>query len=290
MQKHLQAGGISVDDYTKALQQIEERRNAPASATLTKDLAPEPFAKADGETGTLEGYITRYWVVDSYGEVTAPGSFSKSMAERGPAGADRTFLRYEHEHTIGKITDMAEDEHGVTVSAKVSDDGMFGSAVRAHLKDGVPYGMSIGFRRIASRPADEGDPLIWDHAPDHIRQMAATDLSMITVLTEVKNLEDSVVTFPAVDNALVTNYRSTLDLSAKAIDRLMADLKAGRLTDDHLIQLRRLIADLPAATTSNGETPEPGANQTVDAAKRNYLTELTYALSGLGIAPIEVSA
>lgn len=288
MQKHSAAGGISVDDYTKALEQIEERRNAPTSATLTKDLAPEPFAKADGETGTLEGYITRYWVVDSYGEVTAPGSFSKSMAERGPAGADRTFLRYEHEHTIGKITDMAEDELGVTVSAKVSDDGMFGSAVRAHLKDGVPYGMSIGFRRIGSRAATADDPLIWDYAPDYIKQMAADDPTFVTVLTEVKNLEDSVVTFPAVENALVTNYRSTLDLSAKAIDRLMADLKAGRLTDDHLLQLRRLVADLPADSTPTGEMPKSGATQTA-IPTRNFETEFAHAqcvsmLAGMGIS------
>lgn len=278
-----------MDDYTKAIAQIEERRNAPSSTVFTKDLAPEPFAKADGETGTLDGYITRYWVVDSYGEFTVPGAFTKTIAERGPAGANRIFLRYEHEHTIGTITDMADDAEGVKVSAKVSDDGMYGSAVRTHLKDGVPYGMSIGFRRVSSRPATTDDPLIWDFAPDYIRQMAIDDPTFITGLTEVKNLENSVVTFPAVDNALVTNYRSTLDLSAKAIDRLFADLKAGRLTDDHLIQLRRLIADLPAASDPSAETVASVTNQTADPAKRNYMTELAYAesaqlLARLGLA------
>ena len=272
-----------MDELTKAINAIEERRAAPSSAILTKDLAPEPFTKADGETGVLDGYITRYWVVDSYGEVTAPGSFTRSMADRGPDGADRTFLRYEHEHTIGKITAMSDDALSVKVSAKISDDGMFGSAVRAHLKDGVPYGMSIGFRRIASRPATADDPLIWDFAPDYIRQMAADDPSFITILTEVKNLEDSVVTFPAVDNALVTDYRSTLDLTAKAIDRLVADLKAGRLSDDHITHIRRFVADLPAATDPDGETPDPVKNQTEVQQRRNYVTELNLALFESGV-------
>lgn len=271
-------------NLTNAQDQIAERRNAPAATVFTKDLAPEPFTKADGETGVLDGYITRYWVVDFYGEFTVPGSFSKTIAERGPAGADRIFLRYEHDHTIGKITDMTEDDLGVRVSAKVSDDGMFGSAVRAHLRDAVPYGMSIGFRRIGHRAATEDDPLIWDFAPDYIRQMAMEDLSLLTGLTEVKNLENSVVTFPAVDNALVTDYRSALDLTAKAIDRIAADLKAGRMTDQHLTHLRRLVADLPAASDPDGETPVPVVTQTAVHAKRNYLAELDLVLVGAGVS------
>lgn len=278
-----------VDD-SKALAAIEERRNAPASAVLTKDHDPVAFTKADGASGIVEGYSTRYWVVDSYGEFTVPGAFSKSIRERGPgAEKQRILLRYEHEHTIGKHTEMVEDEHGVRITAQISDDGMFGSAVRAHLRDEVPYGLSIGFRRIASRPATEADPLIWDFAPEYIRQMAAQDLSFITGLTEIKHLEDSIVTFPAVDNALVTDYRADLDLTRKAIDRIMADLTAGRLTDDHLTHLRRIAAALPAAVTPDaGETPDaPRQDQTAPVG-RNYqaehaLAELWPMLARLGI-------
>jgi HK97 family phage prohead protease len=275
-------------DHSKALAAIEERRHAAANVVLTKDADPTPFTKADGETGIVEGFSTRYWVVDSYGEFTVPGAFSKSIAERGP-GADkqRILLRYEHEHTIGKHTEMVEEADGVRIKAKISDDGMFGSAVRAHLKDDVPYGLSIGFRRVASRPAQESDPLIWDHAPDYIRQMAMDDLSFVTGLTEIKHLEDSIVTFPAVDNALVTDYRSTLDLTQRALDRLMADVKAGRLTDDHITHLRQIASGLPAGTTPDaGETPDaPRISQAV-TVHRNYQAEARLALLSAGV-PIE---
>jgi HK97 family phage prohead protease len=267
-------------DTTQLIQAIEERRS---SDILTKDYDPAPFTKADGETGVLDGYITKYWVVDSYGEFTVPGAFTKTIAERGPAGANKIFLRYEHEYTIGSMTDMVEADDGVKVSAKISNDGMYGTAVREHLKDGVPYGMSIGFRRVASRPASEDDPLIWDFAPDYIRQMAIDDPSFITGLTEVKNLENSVVTFPAVENAMVTDYRSAADVAAKEIEHIYLSLKAGTLTDSHITQLRRLIADLPAVIGPDGETPEPSEKQTADPAKRNYITELNLALFNAGV-------
>lgn len=272
-----------MDELTKAMQAIEERR--ASKGVLTKDLSPETFTKADGDEGILEGFNTRYWVVDSYGEFTVPGAFTKTIAERGPDGADRMVLRYEHEHTIGKHTALEETDEGVKITARISDDGMFGTAVRAHLKDAVPYGLSIGFRRINDRSATESDPLIWDYAPEYIRQMALSDLSMIKGLTEIKLLEDSVVTFPAVDNALVTDYRG-LDLTQRSLDRLVADLKAGRLNDDHLTTLRQIAVMLPADGAPNQSETDPvrAPNQTAQT-RRNYQAELSLALAGLGIHP-----
>src|SRR5690606_38342232 len=115
-----------------------DNRRTTYDGTLTKDRDPLEV-RADAEQGILTGYASKFWVVDSYGEVTAPGAFSQTIAERGPAGANRILLRYEHEHTIGVHTRMAEDGAGLAVEAKVSDDGQWGSAVRAHLADGVPY-------------------------------------------------------------------------------------------------------------------------------------------------------
>jgi HK97 family phage prohead protease len=264
------------DEHTKALQAIEARR--ADNGVLTKDASPETFHKASGDDGILEGFNTRYWVVDSYGEFTVPGAFTKTIAERGPSGADRMFLRYEHEHTIGKHISLEETDEGVRITAKISDDGMFGTAVRAHLKDEVPYGLSIGFRRIASRAMNESDPLIWDYAPEYIRQMAVSNPEMIQGLTEIKLLEDSVVTFPAVDNALVTDYRAALDLTARALDRLMTDAKAGRLTDDHVLHFRQIAAMLPAETVPNTSEMDGDSHGTQTAqTHRNYAIEARYA-------------
>ena len=226
---------------------MDERDNRRPSydGLLTKALDPLAL-KADAAKGILSGHASKFWVVDSYGECTAPGCFQKSIAERGPKSANpRILVRYEHEYTIGTHTELAEDDTGLAIEGKVSDDGMYGSAVRAQLADGVPYGLSIGFRRIGWRTATADDPLILDFAPAWARQMAATDVSQIWVLTECKLLENSVVSFPAVDNALIDGYRAD-DLNGRALARVLDDLKRGRLTEPHLATLKQIAAALPA--------------------------------------------
>ena len=274
-----------MDETTQAIQAIAERRQAAPNAVLTKDLNPEPLTSKSAADGVLSGYSTRWWVVDSYGEFTVPGAFSKSIAERGPdSGNPKIVLRYEHEATIGRHTAIEEDDTGVRIEAQISDDGMWGTALRRQLADGVPYGLSIGFRRVRERPANESDPLILDYAPDYIKRMVASDgVGFLVGLEEIKHLEDSAVTFPAVEPATVDSYRSdVLNLPQRHIDALLRDLKAGRLSDDHVTHLRALAQSLPAASDPDGEMPEPVAPQTA-VTRRNYVAEARLALANAGV-------
>jgi HK97 family phage prohead protease len=211
---------------------------------LTKSDAPLDF-KADSEQGLIEGYASKFWVVDSYGEVTAPGAFQKSISERGPAGAGRIPVRYEHQHTIGTHTDMSEDADGLVIEGKISDDGQYGTAVRSHLKDGVKYGLSIGFRAIGWRNATEDDPLDFSTAPSYIQKFPPED---IIVLTEIRLMENSVVTFPAVDSATVDSYRNAAAVTGwRDMSALIAAVKAGAFTTEQLEELRSAIEGAPNA-------------------------------------------
>lgn len=204
-------------------------------------------AKATLDGGVLSGYGSKFWVVDSYGEFTIPGCFQKSIDERGPTGKDRILYRYEHDITIGKPTVLREDADGLYLEAKISDDGLWGTALRRQLADGVPYGQSIGFRRVGFRSATETDPLIFDFAPPWVMQVPRTELIGIT---ECKLPEISSVSFPAVDNATVDDYRSAQRVALLA--SLIPDLKAGRLSEDELEALKEAAAaiadgrDLPS--------------------------------------------
>lgn len=236
---------------------------------------------ADAQTGTMAGYLSKFWVVDSYGEAMAPGSFATSIAERGPKGADRILARYEHYVTVGKATDLKEDDEGLWFEAKISDDGKEGTQLRRHLADGIPYGLSVGFYRKATRPATDEDPLIWDEAPTWVKRMALDDgdLSLITIHTDTKLVEGSAVSFPAVDSAVVESYR------ADELASLLTDLKAGRLSDEERAALQELAdAWLADGGAPRGETPA-GADVTQTVLRRHDL-ELAWALSqyrGLGI-------
>lgn len=258
----------------------QDNRRSTYDGLLTKSRDPLEF-KADAEHGILTGHTTKWWVVDSYAETTAPGSFAQTIAQRGPAsGKNRILLRYEHEHTIGTHQTLTEDALGVAIEAKVSDDGQWGSAVRAHLADGVPYGLSIGFRRISDRSATDDDPLDFSSAPEWVMRMPRNE---IRVLTGVKLMENSVVSFPAVDPALITNYRSQ---DAFDFEALLAAVKAGQLTAEQTAQLKSLFSDAqPADTASDdGETPPAGAVQTVLCRNRHAEYELIRAdLARLGV-------
>jgi HK97 family phage prohead protease len=241
---------------------------------VTKDLDPLPI-KADGGEGVLSGYASVYWVVDSYGECTAPGSFTRSVAERGPKGSNRIPFRYEHEHTIGTHTAIdTADTHGLAIEAQVVDDGMYGTVLRRHLDAGVPYGISIGFRNLRGRAATPEDPLIWDFAPRWLRENP--DPGMVYVLEEIKLMENSGVTFPAVEPARIETYKAD---PGQHLERVLASVKAGALTPTQIGLLREIAAALPAATApETGQEPaQPGAK--ADSSDDALIAELDVTLA-----------
>lgn len=257
-----------------------DNRRSSYEGTLTKQRDPLAIKAADAEKGLLNGYASKWWVVDSYAEAVAPGAFLQTIADRGPSGANRILLRYEHQVTIGTHTKMAEDTVGLVIEAHVSDDGMDGSRVRRHLADGVQYGLSIGFRRYTDRSAEDSDPLDFSSAPPWVQQLPRNE---IRILTGLKLFENSVVSFPAVDPALITNYRSQ---DAFDFEALLAAVKAGQLTAEQTAQLKSLFSDAqPADTASDdGETPPAGAVQTVLCRNRHAEYELIRAdLARLGV-------
>jgi HK97 family phage prohead protease len=245
-----------------------DNRRSSYDGILTKAYDPLEV-KADAEKGILSGYASKFWVVDSYAEATAPGSFTKTIAERGPKGANRILLRYEHEHTIGTHTAMQEDGDGLNIEARVSDDGMWGTAVRSHLKDDVQYGLSIGFRRVADRTAEDDDPLDFSSAPDWVKTIPRNE---IRILTGVKLMENSVVSFPAVDPALVSSYRSDLDISKLAAE----------LTPEQRAELMQILTAMPADSATTTETAGVVVTQT---AFRNYQAEFALLCNQLGVNP-----
>lgn len=255
-------------------------RRQTYDGTLTKQRDPLEL-KAQAEQGLITGYASKWWVVDSYAEATAPGSFAETIAQRGPRGADRILLRYEHETTIGTHRSMAEDATGLAIEGHVSDDGMDGTRVRRHLADGVKYGLSIGFRRLADRTAEESDPLDFASAPEWVQRLPRNE---IRILTRVKLYEDSIVSFPAVDPATVDSYRS----DPPDVAALIIAVKAGRLSDEQITQLKALLSDSPAdGPQADSETP--AAARLTQTARRTRQAELTFlrhraAALGIGVS------
>jgi HK97 family phage prohead protease len=157
-------------------------RNAPFEVTR---------ADADGDGLTLEGYAAVFDTptrIDSwegkFDEVIARGAFTKTIKERSPV------LQFDHgQHPLlgslplGSIQTLREDEHGLHVKARLSNNWLI-EPVRDAIADGAVDGMSFRFSVVR----DE-----WDHDTD----------PEVRTVREVKLYELGPVVFPAYESTSV---------------------------------------------------------------------------------------
>lgn len=193
----------------------------------------------------FSGYASTFWVADSWYTAMAPGSFKKSIKERG----DRIPVLWNHnpDSPVGKHLEIKEDKKGLFVNVGIADDGAEGSTLLKRLRFGVPLGMSFGFRRIKSRAGTDDDPIDLSLLPTGVKK---TD---IEVYTENAYWESSPVTFPANETATIDAIRSLRgDIDVGALASLIEHIQRGTLTDEQ----RALVADLVAAFGDQSE-PEP---------------------------------
>lgn len=159
--------------------------------------------KSVSEEGEFEGYGSVFGVKDSYEDIVMPGAFTESLKSRKPA------LLWQHDtrEPIGVYTEVKEDETGLYVKGRlmIETDPL---AVRAHglLKADALNGLSIGFRL---------NNYEYDSNLEAFK------------LTEIDLYEVSLVTFPANEQARVSNVKSILGEgerpSPKTVERLLRD-------------------------------------------------------------------
>jgi len=147
--------------------------------------------KSVSDTGEFEGYGSVFGVKDSYSDIVVRGAFQKSLdthAEKGSLPA----LLWQHrmDEPIGVYTEMKEDENGLFVKGRllINDDPLAKRA-HAHLKAGSISGLSIGYSLNDYEYDNEKDAFI---------------------LKDVDLWEVSLVTFPANDEARISDVKAAL--------------------------------------------------------------------------------
>src|SRR4051794_40777955 len=79
---------------------------------------------ADAGSDSVKGYLSAFWVIDSYGTAFAPSAFDKTLRERG----DRLPLLYQHnpDWAVGRLANLVVDETGLHHDSAIVDDGAEG--------------------------------------------------------------------------------------------------------------------------------------------------------------------
>jgi HK97 family phage prohead protease len=183
--------------------------NAPTD-DLVRHVTFRAEPSNDGQT--LEGYAAVFneWTdIDSwegtFRERIAPGAFKKTLSERMPV------LQFDHgthpligSLPLGVFTSLKEDEHGLRVRARLSDNWLV-QPIRDAIRDGAITGMSFRFRAINDT---------WRKGSDKTPERTITEIALY---------EAGPVVFPAYEQTTV-GVRSRELLTALADPQVRSEL------------------------------------------------------------------
>lgn len=168
----------------------------------TLDFACE--LKANGDTGTFEGYGSVFSITDRGGDIVAPGAFADTLAAAKTAGRMPAMLwQHRQAEPIGVYTSMEEDSVGLKVSGKLALKTARGAEAYELMKMGAITGLSIGYK-----VRDDS----WDRVTG-VRTIKKADL-----------FELSLVTIPMNDASRVSAVKTIEELdSLSEIERHLRD-------------------------------------------------------------------
>lgn len=152
--------------------------------TIEHKAASFELKKEPDEDGIFEGYASVFDVVDQGMDVVNKGAFSKSLSTGRKV---KMLWQHQQSEPIGVFEEVREDERGLFVRGRLLKDVRRGREAMALLKAGAIDSMSIGY--IVKQAVDE--------AAGRIRR-----------LTEIDLREVSLVTFPMLEAAMVTDVKS----------------------------------------------------------------------------------
>lgn len=141
--------------------------------------------------GIVEGYVSTFGNVDSYGDRVMKGAFNKSLEAMRAAGAKYLPLLWQHDsrELIGGfvLEKMREDDHGLYAVAEIDLGTKRGKEAHSLLMKGFLSKFSIGYCTIK------------ESIVNGVRELLELDL-----------METSVVTIPANNRASVTGVKSVV--------------------------------------------------------------------------------
>lgn len=180
----------------------------------TKQRLDIPFeVKSVNDAGEFEGYGSVFGVQDTYGDVVIAGAFKDSLQRWSEKGRLPALLwQHKMDEPIGIYTEMSEDNNGLALKGRLLiDDDPLAKRAHAHMKAGSLTGLSIGY-------------ILKEREYDKEKN--------VFLLKEIDLWEVSVVTFPANDEARVSDVKSAFARgeipSQKQIERVLRDVGLSR--------------------------------------------------------------
>ncbi len=146
-------------------------------------------------TGVFSGYASLFGQRDQSGDVVAPGAFTNSLKMRGSSEI-RMLFQHDPAEPVGTWVEVRETDKGLYVLGRLDQNVQRGRELNSLLETGGIDGLSIGFKTIAAKN-------------DRTRKLR--------ILTKIDLWEISLVTFPMLDGARVSQVKSEIRARADSL-------------------------------------------------------------------------
>lgn len=198
------------------------------------DYADFPFQiKSLSDAGRIEGVISAFGGLDSYGDSIQRGAYAKSLGLLASSGRKLPMLYQHDQHRpIGVWTDLKETDAGLVGAAELALDVPDAKAAHSLAKMGALTGISIGYKVPAGGSRQDGNK---------------------RVLTEISLLEASLVTFPADNSARVTSVKREFASARDIAELLQSHGLSGRQAKAAAGAAWRTINDQSDDATADAE-------------------------------------
>jgi uncharacterized protein len=137
-------------------------------------------------SGVFTGFASLYGRRDQAGDIVMPGAFAAALKRKGESNI-RMLFNHDPAEPVGTWIELKETERGLFVRGRLDRRVQRGRELYALLESGGLDGLSIGFKTVSARR---------DNASKARR------------LHEIDLWEISLVTFPMLDGARVTQVKS----------------------------------------------------------------------------------
>lgn len=193
---------------------------------------------ADGTLGVIEGYGSVFDVEDWYGHVVKKGAFVASLAKaKADHRAPALLWQHRSSEPIGVWDELREDDHGLYVRGRIADTTLGRDAYKL-LGIGALDGLSIGYTAV---------------------RWAIDEKQDILELLEVDLWEVSPVTFPANEQARITEVKSGLP-NERELERAMRAAGCSRGTAKQILAHGFRAAQREAETVPPPVAPREAAD------------------------------
>ena len=196
--------------------------------------------KMQGDSGTFEGYASKWNGVDSYGDTILKGAFADTLKATAP----KMFFNHQWDMPVGKWLDLSEDNEGLYVKGELTPGLSISSDVRAAMKHGTLDGLSIGgFLKKGDYEEKDGRRIIrkWSQLAEISPVVFPADSAARIDLSTVKSID--------FENLLPECK------SEKEIERLLRDAGLGKWEAMAIVSRVRAIV-------KGSDSPQPQTDET----------------------------